>query len=55
MRWLRWLHHTAQKGFIVGDDAFSSIHERMLTPFNKRQLHKQSACVELALVELEVL
>jgi len=41
MRWLRWLHHTAQKGFIVGDDAFSSIHERMLTPFNKRQLHKQ--------------
>ena len=41
MKWLRWLHNTAKKGFIVGDDAFSSIHERMLTPFNKRQLHKQ--------------
>lgn len=37
MAWLEWMY-SAQKGVIVGDDAFSSIHSRMLTRFTKRQL-----------------
>ena len=38
MDWLQWIDNVAEKGVIVGDDAFSSIHSRMLTPFTKRQL-----------------
>jgi len=38
MNWLQWMDNVAEKGVIVGDDAFSSIHSRMLTPFTKRQL-----------------
>jgi hypothetical protein len=38
MAWLEWLHTVAKRGVAVGDDAFSAVHDRMLTPFTKRQL-----------------
>jgi hypothetical protein len=39
MRWLAWLTLIG-RGWLAGDDAYSAIHPRLLTPFTKKQLRK---------------
>ena len=39
LAWLHWLAEVG-RGVVPGDDAYSSIHERLLTPFTKKQLRK---------------
>lgn len=42
---LRWMHFLEELklGVLLGDDAFSAIHARLLTPFTKKQLRKARA------------
>ena len=40
MKWLAYLLSIG-RGHLAGDDAFSAIHKRLLTPFTKSQLEKQ--------------